>query len=71
MVTPALRVALPLVMPPHDDRITKPMIRDSIDQPWQEVSWEEALSFASSKLKGIQEKYGRESIGGITSSPLY
>ncbi|GGK57071.1 formate dehydrogenase subunit alpha [Amphritea balenae] len=52
----------------HDDRITKPMIRDSIDQPWQEVSWEEALSFASSKLKGIQEKYGRESIGGITSS---
>lgn len=52
----------------HEDRITKPMIRDSIDQPWQEVSWEEALGFAASKLRGIQEKYGRESIGGITSS---
>ena len=52
----------------HEDRITKPMIRDSIDQPWQEVSWEEALSFAANKLRGIQEKYGRESIGGITSS---
>ncbi|WP_286237926.1 formate dehydrogenase subunit alpha [Neptuniibacter halophilus] len=52
----------------HTDRITQPMIRDSIDQPWQEVSWEEALSFAASKLKGIQERYGRESVGGITSS---
>ncbi|WP_299178814.1 formate dehydrogenase subunit alpha [uncultured Neptuniibacter sp.] len=52
----------------HEDRITKPMIRDSIDQPWQEVSWEEALSFAASKLKGLQQRYGRESIGGITSS---
>ena len=52
----------------HEDRITKPMIRDSIDQPWQEVSWEEALGFAASKLKGIQQQYGRESVGGITSS---
>src|SRR5689334_6010122 len=25
----------------HPDRITKPMIRKSIDEPWQEVSWEE------------------------------
>ncbi|WP_428034436.1 formate dehydrogenase subunit alpha [Amphritea sp.] len=52
----------------HEDRITKPMIRDSIDQPWQEVSWDEALNFAATKLRGIQEKYGRDSIGGITSS---
>lgn len=52
----------------HKDRITTPMIRDSIDQPWREVGWTEALNFAASKLKGIQKKYGRESIGGITSS---
>ena len=52
----------------HKDRITQPMIRDSIDQPWQEVSWEQALSFAAEKLKGIQAQYGTESIGGITSS---
>ncbi|MCV6612815.1 MAG: formate dehydrogenase subunit alpha [Amphritea sp.] len=52
----------------HQDRVTKPMIRDSIDQPWQQVSWDEALTFAADKLKGIQEKYGRESVGGITSS---
>ena len=52
----------------HKDRITSPMIRDSIDQPWREVSWEEAISFAANKLKNIQQKYGKDSIGGITSS---
>ena len=52
----------------HDDRIKEPMIRDSINDPWQVVSWEEALAFSAKKLKGIQAKYGRESIGGITSS---
>src|SRR6201991_1873830 len=44
------------------------MIRDSIEDPWQEVSWDEAFNFAATKLKGIQAKYGRDAIGGITSS---
>ncbi|MBN3563234.1 formate dehydrogenase subunit alpha [Aliamphritea spongicola] len=52
----------------HDDRVTEPMIRDSIDQPWKKVSWEEAFSFAAGRIKDIQAKYGRESVGGITSS---
>lgn len=52
----------------HADRITKPMIRDSINDPWQEVSWEEAIQFAADRLKNIQQKYGPDSIGGITSS---
>ena len=52
----------------HEDRILKPMIRDSIDQPWKEVSWDEAIGFAADKLKAIQAKYGPGSIGGITSS---
>lgn len=52
----------------HHDRITSPMIRDDIDQPWQEVSWDEAIDFAASKLKKIQQEYGKNSIGGITSS---
>lgn len=52
----------------HKDRIKEPMIRDSIDQPWQTVSWDEAIGFAAGRLKAIQAKYGRESIGGITSS---
>lgn len=52
----------------HKDRITTPMVRDSIDQPWREVSWDEALAFTADKLKSIQANYGKKSIGGITSS---
>ena len=52
----------------HKDRIKTPMIRDSIDQPWREVSWEAAMAFAADRLKSIQKEHGRESIGGITSS---
>jgi formate dehydrogenase major subunit len=52
----------------HADRILKPMIRAKISDPWREVSWEEAIGHAASELKRIQAKYGRNSIGGITSS---
>ncbi|MFI4889795.1 MAG: molybdopterin-dependent oxidoreductase, partial [Steroidobacterales bacterium] len=52
----------------HPDRVTKPMVRAKITDEWREVSWEEAISHAASELKRIQAKYGRESIGGITSS---
>ena len=52
----------------HKDRIKAPMIRDNINEPWTEVSWDEALSFAARKLKSVQQKYGRNSVGGITSS---
>lgn len=52
----------------HEDRILKPMIRGDISQPWREVSWEEAIDYAASEIKRIQTKYGRDSVGGITSS---
>jgi formate dehydrogenase major subunit len=52
----------------HKERILKPMIRNAISEPWREVSWEQAISHAASELKRIQAKYGKRSIGGITSS---
>jgi len=52
----------------HADRITTPMIRDSINDPWQVVSWEEAVAYAAKRFKEIQAKYGKDSVGGITSS---
>ena len=52
----------------HKDRITKPMIRKKITDAWREVTWEEAMSYAASEFKRVQERYGRGSIGGITSS---
>jgi formate dehydrogenase major subunit len=52
----------------HKDRITTPMIRKSIDDPWQAVSWEEAINYAASEFKRIQHKHGRYSVGALTSS---
>ena len=52
----------------HRDRIMKPMIRAKITDPWKEVTWEEAINHAASEFKRIQAEYGRDSIGGITSS---
>ncbi|MEI4485487.1 formate dehydrogenase subunit alpha [Frigidibacter sp. MR17.14] len=52
----------------HQDRILKPMIRDSINDPWKEVSWDEALGFAANRMRNIQEMHGKNAIGGITSS---
>jgi formate dehydrogenase major subunit len=52
----------------HKDRITKPMIRKQITDPWQEVTWDEAINYAASEFKRIQAQYGKDSIGGIASS---
>jgi formate dehydrogenase major subunit len=52
----------------HQDRILNPMIRDSIDDPWQEVSWEEAIAYTANRLKQIKAESGARALGGITSS---
>jgi formate dehydrogenase major subunit len=52
----------------HADRITTPMVRDKITDPWRQVSWDEAIGFAASRFKAIQAQYGKDSVGGITSS---
>ncbi len=52
----------------HKERVTKPMIRKSIKDPWREVSWDEAIAYTASEFRRIQQKYGKGSIGGITSS---
>jgi formate dehydrogenase major subunit len=44
------------------------MIRSAITDPWKEVSWEEAITFAADGLKRIQAETGVNAIGGITSS---
>ncbi len=52
----------------HPDRITTPMIRAKITDPWKAVSWEEAIGYAASEFKRIQAQHGRGAVGGITSS---
>jgi formate dehydrogenase major subunit len=52
----------------HQERVLDPMVRDSTDEPWRVVSWDEALQHTAKRFKEIQVKYGRKSVGGITSS---
>jgi formate dehydrogenase major subunit len=52
----------------HKDRITSPMIRKSIHDEWKVVGWDEAINYAASEIKRIESSYGKDAIGGITSS---
>ena len=52
----------------HKDRILKPMVRAKVTDPWREVSWEEAIAHTASEFRRIQAKYGKDSVGAITSS---
>ena len=46
-----------------------PKIRKT-DGSFQEVSWEEGFSHVANKLKELQEKYGPESVAGISTGQL-
>ncbi len=52
----------------HRDRQMSPMVRDSIDDEWREVSWEEAIERVATGFLGLRDKYGVGAIGGISSS---
>ena len=52
----------------HEDRVVEPMIRESIEDEWTVVSWDEAIDFAAERLTSIQRQFGVDAIGGITSS---
>jgi len=52
----------------HKDRILNPLIRSDINDPWQEVSWPEAMEFAAKRMQGLIDTHGRNSVGVITSS---
>ena len=52
----------------HKERVLTPMIREKITDPWQVVSLEEAIKYAADRFLATQAKYGKGSIGGITSS---
>jgi formate dehydrogenase alpha subunit len=50
----------------HPERLQKPLVKRS--GAFVETSWEEALDLIATKLKEMKEKYGPQSIGGISSS---
>jgi formate dehydrogenase major subunit len=48
------------------DRITRPMVRSN--GAWLQVSWDEAISFITSRLRRILEEHGPDSIGILGSA---
>lgn len=43
-------------------RLTQPLIRRQRGAPFEAASWEDAIEFASSRLKAIKQKHGADSI---------
>lgn len=52
----------------HQDRVMKPLMRESIHDEWREAEWDEAIGFVARRFRELQDKYGTGAIGGITSS---
>ena len=52
----------------HDERLKRPLVRDSIDEPFKEVSWDEALRFVGTRFSEIIRTNGSDSIGVLASS---
>ncbi|MBI2252000.1 MAG: formate dehydrogenase subunit alpha [Armatimonadetes bacterium] len=50
----------------HLDRLREPLIKE--DGKFKKVSWEKALNFTASKFKEIIQKYGPDSVGGLSSA---
>ncbi|MBS4026953.1 MAG: (2Fe-2S)-binding protein [Clostridia bacterium] len=50
----------------HPDRLTTPLIKRN--GLFEEASWDEALDLVASKFQEVQEKYGPEALGGLSSA---
>lgn len=48
-----------------EQRLTKPMIR--VDEQWREVSWQVALDFTVTGIKGLIEHYGADQLGALAA----
>ena len=52
----------------HPDRLTRPLVRDSIDEPFRETTWDEALKIVAAGFGGIRESSGADALGVLASS---
>ncbi|MFG1608941.1 formate dehydrogenase subunit alpha [Actinoplanes sp. NPDC049265] len=52
----------------HPDRKLEPMVRDTIDEQWRVVSWDEAIGTVARRMLDIQRRHGAGAIGAISSS---
>lgn len=52
----------------HGERLTHPLVRETIDDPFRKASWEEALAIASTGFKKALAKCGPTGVGVLSSS---
>ncbi|MFK5645968.1 formate dehydrogenase subunit alpha [Ornithinimicrobium sp. LYQ121] len=52
----------------HADRQLHPMVRDSLEDDWRVVGWDEAIARVAEGFRDIQARYGAGAVGGISSS---
>jgi len=50
----------------HPERLRTPLLREHGNL--REATWDEALTYVSTKLKEVKEKYGSDSIAGLSSA---
>ncbi len=50
------------------ERLTKPLVREYLDEAFREVSWDEALDFVAERMGYLAKKYGPETLGVLSSS---
>ncbi|WKZ17388.1 MAG: formate dehydrogenase subunit alpha [Candidatus Jettenia caeni] len=50
------------------DRLKSPLIRDHLNQPFREASWEEAIHLVARRFMEIKLKYGPDAFGCLSSS---
>ncbi len=50
----------------HPDRLTTPLIKRN--GSFEEASWDEAIDLVATKFREVQEKYGAEALGGLSSA---
>ncbi len=52
----------------HEDRLRSPLVRDTIDEPFREVDWDEALRMVAARFGAIKDNFGSDSLGILASS---
>ncbi len=52
----------------HPERLTHPLVRERLDEPFRRATWEEALDFAARRFAHLRETYGPEALGVLSSS---
>lgn len=52
----------------HADRLTVPLVRDSLDEPFRETDWVEAIGLVASRFERLIRDHGPNSVGILSSS---